>query len=145
MNKKAIIVGVAVFALLYIFHAFLIPLLVNTSDRNIVSGSLIWLAHQFLGIMTCAIAGFVSGRMAGESGFKHGFIVGMLGTILSAFLASMMPVSPASSFPLGVRIIAWLMVNGVITGLAGLFGASKHRNKNRTLENEDKKKSDFSA
>lgn len=146
MNKKAIMVGVATFTLLYIFHALLIPFLANAADKSIVSGTLIWLVHQVSGILTCAIAGFISGRLSGKLGFKHGFIVGMLGTILSAFLAAIMPISPASSFPLGVRVIAWLMVNGVITGLAGIFGANAHHSKNLGHKyNEDKKDSNFSA
>lgn len=145
MDKKAIAIGVALFAGLYVFHAVVIPLLVSFSDRNILSGSLIWLVHQSLGILTCVVAGFVSGRIAGDSGFKNGFIVGMVGTIISAFLASMMPVSPVSSYPLGVRVIAWLMVNGAITGLAGLFGVTSKRKKNSKSENNDEKKSGFVA
>ncbi len=144
MNKKAIAVGVAIFAGLYVFHALAIPLLVGFTDKNILSGSLIWLAHQLLGLLTCVVAGFVSGRISGESGFKHGFIVGMLGTVLSALLASMMPVSPASSYPLGVRVIAWFIVNGALTGIAGLIGVIS-RHKNGTPENADKKNSTLSA
>ncbi len=145
MDKKAIAIGVAVFAGLYVFHAVVIPLMVSISDRNILSGSLIWLVHQALGIFTCAVAGFVSGRIAGDSGFKNGFIVGMVGTIISVFLASMMPVSPVSSYPLGVRVIAWLMVNGAITGLAGLFGAATKQKQKSKPENDDEKKTDFAA
>lgn len=145
MDKKAIAVGVVVFAGLYVFHAVVIPLLVSFSGRNILSGSLIWLVHQSLGLLTCVIAGLVSGRIAGGSGFKHGFIVGMLGTILSAFLASMMPVSPVSSYPLGVRVVAWLMVNGAITGLAGLFGVMVKKGRDDSPKEDDEKRADFAA
>lgn len=144
MNKKAIMIGVAVFAALYVFHAVAIPLLVNMVSRNIVAGSAIWMAHQLLGLLTCIVAGFVAGRIAGDSGFKNGFIVGMLGTVISAVLASMMPESPASSYPLGVRVIAWLLVNGAITGLAGLFGASFGK-KRQIPEKKNDDESDFAA
>ncbi len=137
MDKKAIIWGLATFAGLYVFHAAVIPFLVNMTDRNVISGSLIWSLHQLLGLLTCVIAGIVSGRIAADAGFKHGFIVGMLGTLLSAALASMMPVSPVSSYPLGVKVVSWLLVNGAITGLAGIFGVNIATKKNQNEKNTD--------
>ncbi|RLA22623.1 MAG: hypothetical protein DRQ61_05875 [Gammaproteobacteria bacterium] len=145
MDKKAIAIGVAVFTGLYIFHVVIIPLLASMSDKNILAGSLIWMAHQSLGFLTCIIAGIVAGGIAGKSGFKHGFIVGMLGTVLSALLASMMPESPISSFPLGIRVVSWLLVNGAIAGLAGLFAVSFIEKKNRKPEDESKDKGGFAA
>ena len=145
MDKKAIIWGLATFAGLYVFHAVVIPFLVNITDRNIVSGSLIWSLHQLLGLLTCVIAGFVSGYIAGDGGFKHGFVVGMLGTLLSAALASMMPISPVSSYPLGVKVVSWLMVNGAITGLAAVFGVTVAAKKNGAREGQNENNTDFRA
>jgi hypothetical protein len=145
VDKKAIIWGLATFAGLYVFHAVVIPFLVNISDRNIISGSLIWSLHQLLGLLICVIAGFISGYIAGDGGFKNGFIVGMLGTLLSAALASMMPVSPVSSYPLGVKVVSWLLVNGVITGLAGIFGVTVAVKKSGVRESQHEKNTDFRA
>jgi len=121
INPKAIIVGTAVFALIYAVHIMILPLLKDSLDTG--DGDAMFAVSQMLGVSTCFISGYVSARIAGERGFFYGFNVGALGTVLSALAAYAFSMATGARLPgLGLRALPfWLFVNGSLAGFAGLM------------------------
>jgi hypothetical protein len=120
-NPRAIIVGTAVFALIYGVHILILPLLKDSLDVG--AGNAMFFVSQMLGVATCFISGYVSARIAGERGFFYGFNVGALGTVLSALAAAAFSLATGARMPgLGLRALPfWIFVNGSLAGFAGLL------------------------
>ncbi len=120
-NPKAIIIGTAVFALIYAIHIMILPLLKNSLDMG--DGDAMFAVSQMLGVATCFISGYVSARISGQRGFFYGFNVGALGTVLSALAAVAFSIAMGARMPgLGLRTLPfWIFVNGSLAGFAGLL------------------------
>ncbi len=120
-NPKAIIIGTAVFALIYFIHIMILPLLKSSLDMG--EGDAMFAVSQMLGVATCFISGYVSARIAGERGFFYGFNVGALGTVLSALAAAAFSLLAGAKLPgMGLRTLPfWIFVNGSLAGFAGLL------------------------
>jgi len=120
-NPKAIIIGTAVFVLIYCIHILILPLLRFKLEMG--DGNAMFAVSQMLGVATCFISGYVSASISGERGFFYGFNVGALGTVLTALAAvafswltgAKMPGSGLHTLPY------WLFVNGSLAGFAGLL------------------------
>ncbi len=123
MNKilpKPIIVGTAVFALLYVIHIMILPVLGKSLQGG--EGGAMFVIHQMLGVATCFVSGYVAARIAGKRGFFYGFNVGALGTVLSALAAVAWSKIMGSTLPLGLSTLPfWIFVNGSLAGFAGLL------------------------
>ena len=120
-NPKAILVGTAVYAFIYIVHIMILPLLKNSLEMG--EGEAMFAVSQMLGVATCFISGYVSARIAGQRGFFYGFNVGALGTVLSALAATAFSLATGARMPvLGLRTLPfWIFVNGSLAGFAGLL------------------------
>lgn len=120
-NPKAILVGTAVFAFLYILHILILPLLKNSLDMG--EGDAMFAVSQMLGVSTCFISGYTAARIAGERGFFYGFNVAAIGTVLSALAAVAFSLWTGAALPgLGLRALPfWIFVNGSLGGFAGLL------------------------
>lgn len=121
VNTKAILIGTAVFAFLYIVHIMILPLLKNSLDMG--DGGAMFAVSQMLGVATCFISGYTAARVAGERGFFYGFNVAALGTVLSAFAAVLFSMATGAHLPgIGLQALPfWLFVNGSLAGFAGLL------------------------
>jgi hypothetical protein len=121
IKPRAIIGGTAVFALLYIIHVMILPLLKNSLE--IGEGGAMLAVSQMLGVATCFIPGYVSARISGERGFFYGFNVGALGTLISALAAVAWSMATGARLPgLGLSTLPfWIFVNGSLSGFAGLM------------------------
>ncbi|PZN72737.1 MAG: hypothetical protein DM484_23965 [Candidatus Methylumidiphilus alinenensis] len=121
VNPKAIIIGTSVFALLYVIHILILPLLKNSLDMG--EGGSMFAVSQMLGVSTCLISGYIAARVSGERGFFYGFNVGALGTVLSALAAVAWSMFTGAKLPgLGlVTLPYWIFVNGSLAGFAGLL------------------------
>ncbi len=124
MNKVRpipIIVGTAIFALIYFVHIMILPLLRFTLEAG--EGTAMFAVSQMLGVATCFIPGYVSAKLSGERGFFYGFNVGALGTVLSDLAA--VAFSKLTGAPLpgtGLSTLPfWIFVNGSLAGFAGLL------------------------
>jgi len=121
INPKAILVGTAIYALIYCLHILILPLL--RFKLEVGDGDAMFAVSQMLGVATCFISGYASAVIAGERGFFYGFNVGALGTVLSALAAvafswytgAKMPGSGLHTLPF------WIFVNGSLAGFAGLL------------------------
>lgn len=120
-NPKAILIGTAVFALIYAVHIMILPLLKDSLEVG--EGSAMFAVSQMLGVSTCFISGYVSARVSGERGFFYGFNVGALGTVLSALAAAAFALANGINMPgMGLRALPfWIFVNGSLAGFAGLL------------------------
>ncbi|MFZ4700202.1 MAG: hypothetical protein ACOYMG_09120 [Candidatus Methylumidiphilus sp.] len=121
VNPRAILIGTAVFALIYAVHILILPLLKNSLDMG--EGGAMFAVSQMLGIATCFISGYTSARIAGERGFFYGFNVGAIGTVLSAFAALAFSILTGAKLPgTGLATLPyWIFVNGSLAGFAGLL------------------------
>ncbi len=121
VNPRAIIIGTAVFALLYVIHILILPLLKNRLDMG--EGGSMFAVSQMLGVATCLISGYSAARVSGERGFFYGFNVGALGTVISALAAVVWSMATGAKLPgLGlVTLPYWIFVNGSLAGFAGLL------------------------
>jgi putative membrane protein (TIGR04086 family) len=126
INRKAIYQGTLVFIVLYAVHLIAVPILLS-SIEDAKSSSVLWGIHQFLGIATCLIPGFIAGRIAGERGFFYGFNVGALGTVLSAVAALLWAVIAKSRLPSMATLPFWIMINGFLGAFAGFLATSIDR------------------
>jgi len=120
-NPKAIIIGTAVFALIYCLHILILPLL--RFKLEVGDGDAMFAVSQMLGVATCFIPGYISARIAGERGFFYGFNVGALGTVLSALAAVAFSWFTGANLPgSGLHTLPfWIFVNGSLAGFAGLM------------------------
>ncbi len=121
IHPKPILVGTAVFALLYFIHIMILPLLRNSLETG--EGGAMFVIHQMLGVATCFVSGYVAARIAGKRGFFYGFNVGALGTVLSALAAVAWSKIMGAGLPgLGLATLPfWIFVNGSLAGFAGLL------------------------
>jgi hypothetical protein len=124
INRKALFWGTGVFIVLYIIHLLLLPLLVGTEQGGKASDSTLYGIHQFLGLMTCLVPGFVAARLAKQSGFLHGFLVGGLGTFVTAAAAVLWSLLTGAKFPSLGTFPFWLLVNGFLSAFAGLVASN---------------------
>jgi MFS family permease len=124
LNPKALRWGLALFIVLYATHLLLLPLLVGTEGGGKESSGTLYAVHQFLGLATCLVAGFVAARIAGERGFLHGAVVGGVGTLLTFLAALLWSLATGAKF-LGMGMLPfWMMVNGFLAGFAGFVAAN---------------------
>ncbi len=123
MNKihpKPIIVGTAIYALLYFIHIMILPIVSKSLEAG--EGGAMFVIHQVLGVATCFVSGYVAARIAGERGFFYGFNVGALGTVLSAVAAAAWSKIMGAALPLGLSTLPfWIFVNGSLAGFAGIL------------------------
>lgn len=120
INLRAVVQGTLVFIALYCIHLLILPWLSDaftSGDRE----SLVFAIHQFLGLATCMVSGYVAAVIAGEKGFFYGLGVGALGTVISALAAVLWAVVMDAPFPTLVRLPFWVMVNGFLSAFAGLL------------------------
>ena len=125
-NRKALIWGTGVFIILYVVHLLLLPLLVGTEQGGKASDAMLYGIHQFLGLTTCLVPGFVAARLAQRSGFLHGFTVGGLGTLVTALAAVIWSLLTGAKFPALDTFPFWLLVNGFLSAFAGLIASNSN-------------------
>jgi cyanate permease len=124
LDPKALRLGLATFLGLYVLHLLVLPLLVGTEGDSKESSGTLYAIHQFLGLATCLVAGFVAGRIAGTKGFLHGGVIGAVGTLLTALGAMLWSVVTGAKF-LGLGTIPfWIMVNGFLTAFGGFIATN---------------------
>lgn len=119
INRKAIIQGTAVFAVLYFIHLMFLPVLAKSIEHG--DGGIVYSVHQVLGILTCLLSGYVAARIAGERGFFYGLNVGALGTVLSALAALLWAAATGAKTPSLGMLPFWIFVNGSLAGFAGML------------------------
>lgn len=121
VNPRAIMIGTAIYAVLYALHILMLPLLQSSLEMG--EGGAMFALSQALGVATCFVSGYIAARIAGERGFFYGFNVGALGTVLSALAAVLWSVLLGAKLPgLGlVTLPYWVFVNGSLAGFAGLL------------------------
>jgi hypothetical protein len=124
IHRKALLLGTGVFIVLYVIHLLLLPLLVGTEQGGKASDATLYGIHQFLGLMTCLVPGFVAARLAQQSGFLHGFVVGALGTLVTALAAVLWSLVAGAKFPILDTFPFWLLVNGFLSAFAGLVASN---------------------
>jgi fructose-specific phosphotransferase system IIC component len=124
IDRKALLWGTGVFIALYVLHLLLLPLLVGTEQGGKASDSTLYGIHQFLGLATCLVSGFVAARVAGRNGFLHGFVVGSLGTVVTALAAVLWSLVAGAKFPVLGTLPFWLVVNGFLGAFAGLVASN---------------------
>ena len=124
INRKALLWGTGIFIVLYAIHLLLLPLLVGTEQGGKASDSTLYGIHQFLGLATCLVSGFVAARLAKQNGFLHGFIVGCLGTLVTALAAVLWSLATGAKFPILGTFPFWLLVNGFLSAFAGLMASN---------------------
>lgn len=123
-SNKAILLGTVAYILIYVVHVLLLPLLVNPETMSKESAGVFYFIHQFIGLCSLLLAGFIAARVAGENGFLHGFVVGMGGTIVTLLAAVLWakvggaPQPPVDTLPF------WLLVNGFLAAFGGLIAAN---------------------
>ncbi len=120
INRKAIYQGTLVFLALYVVHLIVVPILLRSLE-DAKNSSVFWGIHQFLGVATCLISGFIAGRIAGQRGFFYGFNVGALGTVISALAALLWALVVGSKSPSLATLPFWIMINGFLGAFAGLL------------------------
>ncbi len=120
-NRKAILWGVGLFSIFYAAHILVMPPLMRLFE-NAATNRNLYLVHQLLGILTCVVAGFAAGWIAGQRGFAHGLCVGVAATLLSAFAAMLFAALTTSTFTFSYSIILWSLTNGFLCGIAGMTG-----------------------
>lgn len=124
INGRALLWGLAVFVLLYIVHLLLLPVLIGTEQGGKESDATLYGVHQFLGLATCLVSGFVAARIAGQQGFLHGGVVGILGTFATAFAAMLWSIVTGAKFFGLATLPFWLMVNGFLGAFAGIVATN---------------------
>lgn len=120
LNRRAVAWGTGVAVGLYTIHVLLLPVLVETGPGG-SSNSILFGIHQMLGVATWLAGGYVAARMAGEKGFVYGFVVGVLGTILTALASIVWSLLTSAEFPIVVTLPFWILVNGFLAAFAGLL------------------------
>lgn len=119
-NVRAVVQGTLVFIALYCVHLLILPWVSEAFSKG-DGESLVFAVHQFLGLATCLVSGYVAASIAGENGFFHGLGVGALGTVISALAAVVWSLTLGSPFPTLSRLPFWIMVNGFLAAFAGLL------------------------
>lgn len=123
-DAKAVLWGLGVFLGLYVLHLLLLPWLVGAGAGGKEGDAALYGLHQFLGLATCLVSGFVAARIAGNRGFLHGGLVGLLGTLVTALLAMLWAGVTGAKF-LGLTTLPfWLMVNGFLGAFAGIVATN---------------------
>jgi hypothetical protein len=123
INFKAVAWGLAFYAALYTLHLLLLPVLIGTEAGGKESSVLLYAIHQLLGLLTCIAAGFVAARKAGELGFLHGLVVGIVGTLLSLCAAMIWAAATDQVIPSIGTLPFWMLINGFLCAFAGLVAA----------------------
>lgn len=124
VNGRALLWGTAVFIGLYAVHLLLLPVLVGTEAGGKESDATLYGVHQFLGLATCLVSGFVAARIAGQRGFLHGGVVGIIGTFATAFAAMLWSIVTGAKFFGLATLPFWLMVNGFLGAFAGIVATN---------------------
>ena len=120
INRKALVQGTGIFIVLYFIHLMMLPMVAKSTQSG--NGASAWYGlHQFLGIATCLLSGFVAARIAGERGAFYGFNVGALGTVISALAAMLWSKITGAQFPGLGMLPFWIFVNGFLAAVGGLF------------------------
>lgn len=120
INLRAVISGTAAFLVLYCVHLMLLPMLAEAFAKG-DKDSWVFGLHQFLGLATCLVSGYVAAVVAGEKGFFYGLGVGVLGTIISGLAAAAWSVTMHAPAPELARMPFWAMINGFLAAFAGLL------------------------
>jgi hypothetical protein len=120
VNWRAVVQGTLVFIALYCVHLLVLPWLASSFAKGDYE-SIVFGLHQFLGLATCLASGYVAGAIAREKGFFYGLGVGGLGTLISAGAAVVWSLTMDAPFPTLERLPFWVMVNGFLSGFAGLL------------------------
>lgn len=120
VNLRAVLQGTLVFIALYCVHLLVLPWVAQAFAKG-DDASVMFGIHQFLGLATCLVSGYVAASIAGENGFFYGLGVGALGTLISAVAAVVWSLTMDAPFPVLARLPFWAMVNGFLAGFAGLL------------------------
>ncbi len=120
INWRAVLSGTVIFLALYCVHLLVLPMLAEAFAKG-DKESWVFGLHQFLGLATCLVSGYVAAVVAGEKGFFYGLGVGVLGTIISGLAAVLWSVTTDAPFPELARMPFWAMINGFLAAFAGLL------------------------
>ena len=120
IDVGAITQGTLVFIALYCVHLLILPWLSETFAKG-DGKSVVFGIHQFLGLATCMVSGYVAASVAGKNGFFYGLGVGAAGTLISAFAAVLWSLAMDAPFPALARLPFWMMINGLLAAVAGFL------------------------
>lgn len=120
INVRAVLSGTVAFLALYCIHLLFLPMLSEALARG-DKESWIFGLHQFLGVATCLVSGYVAAVVAGEKGFFYGLGVGVLGTVISGVAAMLWAEVMDAPSPELSRMPFWAMINGFLAAFAGLL------------------------
>jgi len=120
INFRAVLSGTVVFLAIYCIHLLVLPMLAEAFAKG-DKESWVFALHQFLGLATCLVSGYVAAVVAGEKGFFYGLGVGVLGTIISGVAAVLWSMTMDAPSPQLARMPFWAMINGFLAAFAGLL------------------------
>lgn len=117
---RAVVSGTVIYLALYCVHLLFLPMLFEAFAKG-DKESWVFVLHQFLGLATCLVSGYVAAVVAGEKGFFYGLSVGVLGTVISGAAAALWALIMDAPVPELSRMPFWAMINGFLAAFAGLL------------------------
>ena len=120
-NKRALLIGSAVFIVLWLIESFLLNFVANYDLYNQHSYSLGVIGYVF-GPLSLAISGYVAARIAGQDGFLHGLVVGLI-ALLVKMLGIAVVFDTSTLFRLTAKTGLLATISAIlVSGIGGAIG-----------------------